>query len=376
MPSEPAFCARRSAARHRKRRRHLHCWVVLWATIAVVGWPQLVRAYSGDDELLATVRAAHRSARESIRTLSADFRIEALAPEPRLLMEGSYRRRFDAVRANARSAGGTNDFLISGGEMRQLNTSPKLPNGRQDHTARRAPRSESLGLADVWQQMLIEFGGIDGRRCDFDRLLGMAKRPPEVSRERDGGVRCVRVSVTTDVPGYGEFGYVLWHDIGRNYLVRKMALTYLDPSTRFEAENVEFAEPEPGVFVPTRCVRRQWVGSNVSESVTSLSDLAVNQPIPDAVFRLPAVAPGTTVSDSVQGTTYTINGRWERTGPEKPLIKLNVAESSTVADEGHRSQSAGEPWRASWWIFPTAVVVLVAAGGTYLYRRNRRPDLA
>jgi hypothetical protein len=221
--------------------------------------------------------------------------------------------------------------------------------------------------------MLIEFTGMDGQRYDFDRLLGLAKRSPEAQRERKDGVPCVRVTVMTDVPGYGEFGYVLWHDVGRNYLVRKLAFTYLDPSSRFEAENVEFAEPEPGVFVPTRCVRRTWAGSNYSEQVTTLTDLVVNQPIPDAVFRLPPVAPGTTVSDLVRRTTYPINGQWERTGPAKPLVNLKVVQSSDESD-GSQSQSESETWRAGWWVLPTAIAVLIAAGGTYFYRRYRRLD--
>lgn len=373
MPPEPTPSAGRSAPRRRERPLCLPDRAGLCATITVVGWLLSVGTCAGDDDLLATVRAAHRSARESIRTISTNVRIEATSPKPRLVLEGSYQRKFDVVRAQARTAGGTSDYLVIGAEVRQLNAGPKLPNGQQLHDARRAPRSETIGLADVWQQMLIEFTGMDGRRYDFDGLLGLAKRPPEARRERAGGVPCVRVSVTVEVPGYGEFGYVLWHDIGRNYLVRKMAFTYLDPSSQFVAENVEFAEPEPGVFVPTRCLRRQSAGGNSTEFATILADLTVNQPIPDAVFRLPPVTPGTEVSDLVHGTTYPINGLWERTGPAKPLVNMKVVQSSVEGD-GSRSQSDSETWRAGWWVLPTAVVVLVLASCSYLYRRYRQPD--
>jgi hypothetical protein len=177
-----------------------------------------------------------------------------------------------------------------------------------------------------------------------------------------------------EYPGYGELGYVLWHDVGRNYLVRKLEIIYLDPANRFEAENVEFAEPQPGVFVPTRCVRRTWTGDQYSEFVTSLSNVVVNQPVPDQVFRLPPVPPGTELHDEVRGTKYRINGQWGRIGAEEPLVKLSVAMPSAEEAGGYRSQSEGEEWPAVWWVLPVALVVLAAAVGIRLYRRYRYPD--
>ena len=167
------------------------------------------------------------------------------------MLESTYWRSFEKVRIQARSGGGTSDFLVKDSETRQVLAAAKDQAGHRDYTARRMPSSRLIGLCDVWSQMLIDLFRPDGGPVDFDRFLNLAKEPPRVTKDRLNGVACIRVKMSIQDANGGEIGYVLWHDATRNYLVRKVEMTYSkDSNSHFEAENTEFIEAVPEFSCP------------------------------------------------------------------------------------------------------------------------------
>lgn len=322
------------------------------------------------DEDLNTLRAAHRSARESIRTFSAKVTNERTIPKKQLIMVSTYSRSFDMIRIHTGMAGGTSDILIKGSAVRQVLISVKAK--RKDYIARLEPRSSSSGLADAWAQMLLDFYRPDGGQVDLDRFLSLAKEPPRVSRERLHGVPCWCVRMSIKRPDQSEVHYVLWHDVTHNYLVRKIEMTFSSNSnSHFEAENTEFLEAAPGIFVPTRCVRRTRNGDYSSESATILSEVRVNQPIPESVFTLPAIPANTLLNDHIKGTRYRIDSQWQRTGPEEPLVTIHVGAPSPEDQTEYHAQSEREPRSTTWWLVPASLALLTCCGAAWGYRRYR-----
>jgi hypothetical protein len=316
------------------------------------------------EEQLDLLRAAHRSARESIRTISASVRSEASSPNIPVI-QAVYWRSLNTARIQmSLSSGDIVDVLVKDSEIRQVGSS-KDQAGRQHYMARRAARSGNTGPCDAWGEMLIDFYTPDGKQVDFDRFLGLAKRPPQV--------RGSRISMSIDRPARGdEVHYTLWLDPSRNYLVRKIEMVFGDSGSHFEAENVEFIESQPGIFIPTRCVRKTWGKHGYSESVTSLSDVRVNEPIPDRIFRLPAIPSGTSLDDEVRGTKYRINSQWQRISKVEPRVTLVVAAPAVEVQEEYHTPSTSEPRSPSRWILLASLLLLAGLGMAWFVRRQRR----
>src|SRR5438045_2800071 len=73
--------------------------------------------------LLDQVRAAHKSALQAIRTMSATFRVEVASPKHKELIEGKYWRDGNTVRVHYNGVrGGRIDYRVSAGEVRQVIT--------------------------------------------------------------------------------------------------------------------------------------------------------------------------------------------------------------------------------------------------------------
>jgi hypothetical protein len=152
-------------------------------------------------------------------------------------------------------------------------------------------------------------------------------------------------------------------------------MTFDGSDYQFEAENLDFVEPQPGVFMPIRCVRRGREGDHYNESVTSITDVQINRPIPDRVFQLPRVPSGTPLDDEVRGTKYTIDSEWQRIGKEEPIVTLRVAQPAEEEQSEYSSQSVSEPGSFTRWIIPLSIVILAGAGvAWYIRRRRRRRD--
>jgi hypothetical protein len=327
------------------------------------------RTVAADDDL-EMLRAAHRQARQSIRTFSATVTAEHTLPQKAVIMQASYWRSLDMVRVHCTAPdNNSTDFLSKDSEVRRVFTYGDKP-GRTDFRAGRFPKSNVLGLTDVWSQMLIEFHGHDGGQYDFDRFIGLAKAPPRLARARLNGIDCVRLKMS--IPnGERELHYVLWHDISRNYLVRKIEITFSQSPDKSEAENVEFIEPSPGIFVPVRCIRRSTTQGRSNESATTLSDVEVNKPIAPSVFLLPAIPSGTILDDKISRTTYPVDSEWRKIGPEEPLVELKVAAPSSETPS-YFAPSTREPRSLWWWLVYASLAVFVVSGVLWCWRYRER----
>lgn len=341
-----------------------HCTLV---TLCATG-ETAVRGAEPDKEV---VRAAHRTALQSIRTFSAEVQNRQVQPPSNYSPSASYWRSADVVRIRVKtSSGGTTDFLLKNSELRAVG-SEKDPKGRRQQLARLQVGPTMTGFCDAWGQMLMDLYLPDGGQVPLDQFLEHATGTPTLSRERLGVHECACFRLGIKSPGRGETQYTLWLDPGENHLIRKLEMRFPDRS-RFEAEITEFVQAVPGISVPTECVRRTWNGDLYSEEVTRLSAVKVNQPLPTGTFVLPAIPTGTTLENEILGVKYPVDDQWRKIGPEEPLVKLRIAASER--DDGgaeFTSASTREPPPSTWWLLPTSAVLLALAAVLGLLARRR-----
>jgi hypothetical protein len=294
-------------------------------------------------DLLSLVRAGHRAARESIHTLSATITIELTFPKEEVFMTGKYWRSPNLVRVQEVHSG-INDYLLAGSEIRQVGRGRRPEGSGYSYNALRKPATDFFCACNAWSQMLIEFRGPRGGQHEFDRFLEFAKDPPKLKKETLDGRECIRLTMSYDMEMGEEAQITLWHDIGYNYLVRKLAAKYTKTGGSGEMELSDFLESPPGVFLPTKCRKQTSLhGKQVSGSVTTLSDVRINEPIPPGVFQLPSIPRGTIMSDWVQGTKYPVDENWRSIGRAEPIAKVPLIDPAALDESGDRSRVPRSP---------------------------------
>ncbi len=335
-------------------------WLV---ALCIVGLPISVRA-EDEGELLALVKAGHRSAQESIHTLSCTVRFEKGFPTLQLAAEGKYWHSFDRARIQQETPTGTEDYYYLRRESEVRNVTRNRPRtGQPEWSAGREFINHMPRELDVWRHMFLE----------FDLYSQGAKGTPRVQRERVDGRDCVRVTMTVlrGVESQVEF----WFDVGRNYLIWKRVVSAKE--FRSEDEIVEFIEPQPGVFFPTKRVAKSFRGREQNiQAVITLSNVRINEPIAKAVFELPRVPSGTMCSDLIKKQLYPIDETWQQVPGSRaePYDQVAVPYGSP-GQTGFTAQSTAEGRSWTYWIAPASLAVLALAGAAWLYRRYRSRSL-
>lgn len=327
-------------------------------------------------DLEAVVRAGHRAARESIRTFSATVNLKQTYPKEQTFGNARYWRSLEVVRLQERAGDSYQDFLAKDNEIRQLTRIAKRQSKGFDYHAQRRPTTDRLGVCDVWQLMSLSMAGPAGRVCTLDQFFDLGKERPKASRERMDGHDCIKVSMRNDdVGGSGqEVRTTLWFDPSLNYLIRKVKASFgVEGSYDAESENLDFVEPEPGIFFPTKNRSRIFRdGKKTHETVATLADLRINAMIGSAELQLPTVPAGTVLADWIQGKKYPMNGSWQAMGPSKKLerTKISVPAGADTPEPAYHAQSSEEPKSWYQWLLVVAVVTLACAGTLWAYRRH------
>ncbi len=334
--------------------------------------PLLPRVQARDDnDLLSILRTGHGSVRESIRTFSAAISIEDGIPDRKPSVTGKYWRTSDSIRVHEDYTDGrTEDYLARDSQVRQVGRYP-IGGSRHQYGAARKSLRDAFCRCDVWERMLLDLPSPRGRDS-LDELLGLSNRH-ECSRRRENGRDCIYLDLAYDDPDVGAVHLAAWFDVGFNYLVRKISITFGKTGKgRAVLEILRFVEPLPEHFFPEQCRSRTYEGDElVSDMLVTLSDVRINDPIPPSVFRLPGVPSGTMLSDKVQGKQYRINEKWQRIGPESSATIGILPPTPDAEDVEYRTQTAEEPRSLTRWLIPASLAVLGVAGCGLLYRRYR-----
>src|SRR5262249_21616158 len=148
--------------------------------------------------------------------------------------------------------------------------------------------------------------------------------------------------------------------------------TRIAPPRRGVCQVTDFIEPEPGVVFPVRVRRDHYRGGELYETTaTSLADVVINKPVPAAALSLPAIPPGTALTDQLEGRRGRIDSTWNWTGPTTPLRRVVKVGPGDAGVTG-AAPSPSEPTSTARWVLLVSVAVLLLAAGLVVARRFRR----
>lgn len=343
----------------------------LLAAVPLGGEPKRAMSAEDSEQLLDRVLAAHRSARESIRTLQAQFKHEEILPRQVVTGSGTYLRSPEGVFIRSGKEGeGTRDTLVKAGEARSVTRSWTKEN-KIDFRATRDSGTHMLGLDDIWQRLLLAHYGPNQQTLPFEQYIETASGPVRASSSREGGREIITVVYSVGA-GKEQRDRRVEFDGGVNYLIRKYTQTTPGYDGRTEGEIEEFLEAQPGVFVPLRNRARSYKGSTVAgEWLYSISNPVVNAPVSADRLKLPAIPSGTILKDRVHETEYPVDGNWNRIGPAKPSPMIWAGSPPSEPAE-YTAQSTTEPRSTAQLIIIGSAVLIVAAGATWIVIRWRR----
>jgi hypothetical protein len=345
---------------------------VISALFALLAFAMPARSRA-EDPLLNEVKAGHRAARQAIRTFSATVTFTTELPALGNVGGGRYRRVGDTVHIQVGKEGvWTADNLVKGGEIRGVDRAKWSAGRPQLFGASRRPATDFLSGCDVWREMMLELAGPDGGQLPYDRVLEVA-RVSAASRRRKDGREYVIVPLAFTSSRGQESRAVPWHDVGCNYLIRKLEASYPGTETSGIVTVTEFAEPRPGVFFPVRCTREDLRDGKLrAVRVTSLTDVRVNEPIPPDSLSLPAIPSGTILYDTIDGTKGKVGADWRPIGPRRKAIgTLLTSPSAPAGGSAWEAPSSSEPDSPWWWVAALSGGGLALSLGYLLVRRLR-----
>jgi hypothetical protein len=217
----------------------------------------------------------------------------------------------------------------------------------------------------------------------FEQFLERATRVKGAERRTIEGKELVVVGVVFDRSKEKDKGSVwdveIQFDPAVNYLIRKMVFTAPGmaivagkPRTfRREEEVVQFKECSPGVFFPERLIGGSGPEGNFNfNHVTIISEIRVNQPLPEGTFRF-RFPHGVELVDSTRGVRYPVDSKGNRIGPETPLAISPPPPPVDSPPPSQQLETQEEPQGWSRWIFWVSLGIVLLAGGGLLYRHWR-----
>jgi len=154
-------------------------------------------------------------------------------------------------------------------------------------------------------------------------------------------------------------------------LVRKTIYTQQTKGTyyRREDEVVQFKECSPGVFFPERLVGGSGPEGDFNfHHHTLISDIRVNQPLPENIFHL-RYPEGIPFDDHIRGVKYRANSEGNPISKEEPLRSGRVIPAAPLGDDPPR-ETQEEPKSATRWILPVSGGILVIGLAAAFVRRR------
>lgn len=342
----------------------------------------LVAIQTSHDEFngqLALIRDGHLQLRESIRSIEAHFTVDST--EYRENEEtgevihmgwwqegGRQRMRSMPLRPEGKvNAWGEyvgRDTLIDGNVQRTLLTIDT--NKNPEFQAVIGPSDDAeAAWCNFWARSLFVL--IDSPMTWVSDAIALPENVKGVKTEQLGDVEVYRVDVASDTLGQGS----IWFDPAKNFLVRKIAVSYpRNPNfAGFEKEAIDFQEPKPGIWLAKTVEMRVFKRNPTTpdqkvlwrKHVTVFEEMVVNEPLNAAAFVL-SFPEGTQVRDLLEGTRYF----WGKDAPASPPVPI---EDLPVPSTGIENRPRGDKVR--FLLLVNGVVLAFAIAAYFLWNRKR-----
>lgn len=160
--------------------------------------------------------------------------------------------------------------------------------------------------------------------------------------------------------------YEFWFSAKHGHLIRRRVWQPADdPDHRYEVEVTRFAEPNRGQFFPLVVENRTFEkGAFKSHDRLTLSEVEVNRPIPNEVFRIPDIA-WTVCKDLTRQRSYQVDADGYRLGGVLGVDLEGVRAGGTPRSTTPVAPAPGEsdaplPWWV-WAVIASLTLCLIAA---------------
>ncbi len=309
-------------------------WHVLMALALLVALGPVTTSARGTKPLLEDVRDRHRATLEAIRTVTYSYEWTQLKNEPiqydnvplqgipgtpidsaHETGPGQYWQSPDVWRTRSLYSDGSRvDEVFRFGRLMRARPAKKNVSDQSLKVT-----SETMSAFQYGHSLALLFGhwSRDFEVLPFHGLLHQPHKIRSVERfaVRDGRPGEIRVVLEND-----KCVYEFWFSPSHNYLIRKRIERPADqPRHWHEHEISEFVEPNSGQFFPARIEMRSFENGELKQHTRrNLSDVRVNQPVPNEAFRVPGIE-GSLCEDLMARTQYRVDADGYRFGAAQPI---------------------------------------------------------
>lgn len=330
-------------------------------------------------KLLADLTARHREALEAIRTVSfaferAELKVEPLTFRPPDVVSvpaggipnyetgpGRYWQTPERWRSSAGWSDGTTvDEVYRHHTLLIRRSAPSHDPARPTELTRENVTPWARNGRDRLAALLFGHTARDTfAAIPFHHLLEQPHKLLAVERLPDGDVR-VELS-------HSDGRYEFWFSPKYNHLIRKRVSYPADePDHRHEVEVTHFSEPNRGQFFPTTVEYRSFEKGELKQhGRMTLSEVLVNRPIANEVFRIPDIA-WMVCKDLTRQRSYQVDAEGYRVGAvlgadQESGRGMIAPPRPTPAMPPAAAESDGPvPWWV-WAVIASLVLCLVAA---------------
>lgn len=354
--------------------------MIVWVTFLL---PAMECAGEDRDSLLALARDGNRAAIQSIRSIEFSYdrvlwdgTTKSQVSSCFAMQPGRYWRRGENYRNLYLQYDGVyHDFCAIDGVS--LIVERKTPTSSPSLLAKNAVGPGDAGNGAPWEYLLfIHWAGKLVSYHPFHELLDQPHRLGRIER-LSSGKREIHIALSHKTATM-EF----WFDPTVNYLVSKSVWNpTADSSYRWENDVIQFAEPVPGVFVPTVVEQRSYYrGERRAVVRTVISNLKVNHLTSDDQLRLPGIA-GLRCLDRVREVSYKVDRDGKQVGPAKSEEIVSISSGigakmntePTIRPQPISTPSTpSTPWYV-WTLGASAILLLVACVRWFIRRRAGSP---
>lgn len=322
-----------------------------------------------NEDILKRLIVEHKNASAYFKTLSCDIYFQTIFPEKKSGSFGKYIKSGDLVVVNQGSeTTGMDHFLIKGGEIRGVGRSRWEGGEPTSFNAFRWPNSQNVCSCDVWDEMLLNFPLSSGPNGTLEDLVRSVKSNVKCSEIIKDGKKSIELNLKI-IRGASTLDMTYWFDVSRNYLNIERECKYPTAGSSANSKIVEFFEVSPGIYFPKKEVRvflRD--GKKFQERTATISNLEVNQPIPQDLLALPEIPEGTLLTDEVQGKRGYVDSNWNWIGKVGKSGGTQTLPSFTGSGDANQAQSAGEPWEMGTIIWFSGSAILAVLGLVFLVK--------
>ncbi len=310
---------------------------------------------------------------QSINTFSCDINCVIDHPKKEPFQNGKYWRSGKTVRVQEGKLGaGTDDYLMKGGEIRQIGRWDWKNRRPTYFRAYRSPSTDFFCICDVWAEMAIEFSVLGNRQISYKQFLSENTTLKSCRSVSLNGRKCNQLSLDR-VDHRGTVStFDIWHDLGYNYMIAKIEITDTKTLEKHSTTLSDFRELYPGIYFPHCAERIEHTSSGAIKNgrTTTINNAFVNQPIKPADLSLPDFPSGTLLTDRIRGVEGKIDSDWQMIGQ---IIKAHppivVPPAATTETPVHGRQSEKEPTSFSAIFFTLGFLGLTCTGIYLIFKR-------